>query len=531
MGNDPKSGMMKRVSLYWSTIRRLKLIQMAAQVKTRVLKPSYRMLNSMLDLTKTAFEQWSMKNCSYIDGCFDFLNISAPFVSWNDISHGMLWTYNLNYMDWLLQEDLTFDGGAMWIDRFIADLTDNHIGLDPYPTALRGINWIKFISRHYDKIDEKRLSVWNDSLYSQYVHLNRNLEYHLLGNHLLEDACSLFIASIYFSDRKLYKKSSKLLLKQLSEQILSDGAHFEQSPMYHCVLLDRLLDCCNFSFNNIKHDGQERMNVFLRDMAVKMLGHLEAILYSDKSFPLFNDSAVGISPEPMQIFSYAKRLGLVWEKIPMNEVGYRYMCNENMEMFADVANVTASYQPGHTHADTFSYELRIKGMPFIVDTGISTYDKNARRQYERGTSAHNNVQVDGKDSSQVWGGFRVGSRAKVSVIKDTDTELKAVHFGYGRSKPHLRTFAIDEDCLNITDELPHMLPAVNRIHLAHDVKINKVIPNVISTDLADISFEGATRIELVDEYISDEYNVLKQSQVVVVHFVGKMNYCIKAKKL
>ena len=111
MENDPKSGMMKRVSLYWSTIRRLKLIQMVAQVKTRVLKPSYRMLNSKLDLTKTAFEQWSMKNCSYIDGCFDFLNISAPFVSWNDISHGMLWTYNLNYMDWLLQEDLTFDGG------------------------------------------------------------------------------------------------------------------------------------------------------------------------------------------------------------------------------------------------------------------------------------------------------------------------------------------------------------------------------------------------------------------------------------
>lgn len=531
MGNDPKSGMMKRVSLYWSTIRRLKLIQMVAQVKTRVLKPSYRMLNSKLDLTKTAFEQWSMKNCSYIDGCFDFLNISAPFVSWNDISHGMLWTYNLNYMDWLLQEDLTFDGGAMWIDRFIADLTDNHIGLDPYPTALRGINWIKFISRHYDKIDEERLSVWNDSLYSQYVHLNRNLEYHLLGNHLLEDACSLFIASIYFSDRKLYKKSSKLLLKQLSEQILSDGAHFEQSPMYHCVLLDRLLDCCNFSFNNIKHDGQERMNVFLRDMAVKMLGHLEAILYSDKSFPLFNDSAVGISPEPMQIFSYAKRLGLVWEKIPMNEVGYRYMGNENMEMFADVGNVMASYQPGHTHADTFSFELRVNGSPFIVDTGISTYDKNARRQYERGTSAHNTVQVDGEDSSQVWGGFRVGSRAKVNIITDTDTELKAVHFGYGRSKPHSRTFAIDEDCLHITDELPQMLSALNHIHLAHDVKIIEVLPNFISTDLADISFDGATRIELDDEFVSEKYNVLKQSKTVVVHFVGKMNYCIKAKKL
>jgi hypothetical protein len=109
--------------------------------------------------------------------------------------------------------------------------------------------------------------------------------------------------------------------------------------------------------------------------------------------------------------------------------------------------------------------------------------------------------------------------------------LKAVHFGYGRSKPHSRTFAIDEDCLHITDELPQMLSALNLIHLAHDVKIIEVLPNFISTDLADISFDGATRIELADEFVSEKYNALKQSKAVVVHFVGKMNYCIKAKKL
>ena len=520
-----------KLTKFLSTLYYLKVGQLFSLVGNRLFRLSYKELKVNVDLPPLVTMEYPLKPTSLIGADIIFINKPSGFLSWNDKTKGMLWAYNLNYMDWLLQEDMTFDEGALWIDRFIADLPDNHIGLDPYPTALRGINWIKFISRHCDKIDEERLSVWNDSLYSQYAHLNRNLEYHLLGNHLLEDAYSLYIASIYFSDRNLYKKSSKLLRKQLCEQILPDGAHFEQSPMYHCILLDRLLDCCNFSFNNIRHDGQEQMNVYLKDMAEKMLGHLEAILYSDKSFPLFNDSAVGISPEPMQIFSYAQRLGLVWEKIPMNEVGYRYMCNENMEMFADVGNVMASYQPGHTHADTFSYELRIKGMPFIVDTGISTYDKNARRQYERGTSAHNTVQVDGKDSSQVWGGFRVGSRAEVSVIKDTDTELKAVHFGYGRSKPHLRTFAIDEDCLNITDELPHMLPAVNHIHLTHDVKINEVLPNFISTDLADISFDGATCVELADEFVSEEYNVMKQSKTVVVHFVGKMNYCIKAKKL
>ena len=519
-----------KLTKFLSTLYYLKVGQLFSLVRNRLFRLSYKELKVNVDLPPLVTMEYPLKPTSLIGADIIFINKPSGFLSWNDKTKGMLWVYNLNYMDWLLQEDITFDEGASWIDRFITDLPDNQIGLDPYPTALRCINWIKFISIHYDKIGEERLSGWNESLYSQYVHLNRNVEYHLMGNHLLEDAYSMFIASIYFSDRKLYKKSSKLLRKQLREQILPDGAHFEQSPMYHSILLDRLLDCCNFSFNNIRHEGQEQMNAFLKDMAVKMLGHLEAILYSDKSFPLFNDSAVGISPEPMQIFSYAQRLGLVWEKIPMNEVGYRYMCNEDMEVFADVGNVMASYQPGHTHADTFSYELRIKGMPFIVDTGIFTYEKNARRQYERGTSAHNTVQVDGKDSSLVWGGFRVGSRAKVSIITDTDDKLEAVHFGYGSSKRHARTFAIDKDGLNISDELPLMLPAVNHIHLAHDVRINEVSSDAISTDMADISFEGATKIELIDDFVSEEYNVLKQSKTVVVHFVGKMNYCIKAKQ-
>lgn len=33
-----------------------------------------------------------------------------------------------------------------WIDKFIDDLPNNKVGLDPYPIALRGINWVKFFT-------------------------------------------------------------------------------------------------------------------------------------------------------------------------------------------------------------------------------------------------------------------------------------------------------------------------------------------------------------------------------------------------
>ena len=47
--------------------------------------------------------------------------------------------------------------------------------------------------------------------------------------------------------RKMARKAARLLKRELKREILRDGAHYEQSPMYHCILLDRLLDCINYT--------------------------------------------------------------------------------------------------------------------------------------------------------------------------------------------------------------------------------------------------------------------------------------------
>ncbi|MBQ8307518.1 MAG: prenyltransferase, partial [Alistipes sp.] len=114
------------------------------------------------------------------------------------MEQGALWAYNLNYMDWLGQENLEVEERAVWLDRFVQDLSTNRVGLDPYPIALRGINWVKFISTYWEQINPERRQRWLDSLYAQYELLTRKLEFHLLGNHLLEDLYSLFIAALFF---------------------------------------------------------------------------------------------------------------------------------------------------------------------------------------------------------------------------------------------------------------------------------------------------------------------------------------------
>lgn len=506
-----------------NTIKHLRLKQIYYQLYYRLFSHKLMEYNVPRQSSLRMVSVIAKWYCYNVPKTFTFLNLIGDFKSWNDVSHGMLWAYNLNYMDWLLQPDMTFEQGSEWVERFITDLPTNRIGLDPYPIALRSINWIKFIGRHHKKVESNRLQRWNDSLYAQCKLLERKLEYQLLGNHLLEDAYALFIASIYFSDKKMYDKASCLLYKELDEQILPDGSHYEQSPMYHCILLDRLLDCYNASINR----GHEKMCELLKLYVVRMLGHLESIVWKDDTIPLLNDSAYGIAPTVSELRAYAKRLKLEWTPLPMKECGYRKLCSTHLEAVVDVGNITATYQPGHSHADTFNYELRIDCRPFVVDTGISTYNKTARRQYERSTSAHNTVTVGYKDSSEVWGGFRMGKRAKVRVLSDTENEIMAEHDGF-KGCIHQRKFTINDDVFTINDKIVgnNMTECISYIHFAPDIEVLAISSTEIRTNRANIAVSGANSIEIINDFVSVEYNRLEPSKTIKIVFCRNLTYQI-----
>jgi hypothetical protein len=470
------------------------------------------------------------KPVSLANGVLTFLNISDSFTDWNQTAHGALWNYNQNYMDWLLQPDLLPKEGIEWIDRFIENLPTNTAGLAPYPTALRSINWCKFFSLHQPFKNKER----DTALYSQVKWLENNLEYRVLGNHLLEDAYALFIAAIYFSDAKLYVKASRLLNQQLQEQVLPDGAHYEQSPMYHCIMLDRLLDCINFSIHNDVFANQASLTKQLITVAERMLGHLQTIIYQDKTIPLLNDSAEGIAPLPCELFDYAQRLGIQWRALPLNECGYRKLVNGQVQMEAvvDIGNIQATYQPGHSHADTFNYELRWKGCPYIVDTGISTYEKGVRRQYERSTLAHNTVSIDGQDSSHVWGGFRVGKRARVTIEEDTPTRITARHDGFGSKKLHQRTFSISDSGFSIEDKvIGKASSAISYLHVAPDIEVgtDRLAEGLITIGSLQLSVEGHNEIEILHNSVAKEYNKLTETTVIAIHFTTTVRYQIQQK--
>ena len=197
-----------------------------------------------------------------------------------------------------------------------------------------------------------------------------------------------------------------------------------------------------------------------------------------------------------------------------------------MEAVVDAGNITASYQPGHSHADTFNYELRIDGKPFIIDTGISTYDKTPRRQLERSTKAHNTVTIDNRDSNEVWGGFRVGKRAKVTIIDESETGIKASHDGFGKSAIHTRCFRLENGQLSISDNVEGHHDCKNYLHFAPGTEIIFADKGCITTNTAKINIEGAETVEITDGKISTEYNRFLPVKIAIMHFKHEMKYII-----
>lgn len=455
---------------------------------------------------------------------FTFLNLCKAFddFDWNYSKYGKLWAYNLNYFDFLNQEDMSFDSGLKLIDRYITDFNKLKDGLEPYPTSLRGMNWIKFVIKYRKLLSSEQLSKINNSLFQQYHILSRNLEHHILGNHLLENGFSLFFAAYYFHDEFLYKKAKKILCFELKEQVLEDGAHFELSPMYHQIILFRVLDCLNLIKNN-EWQASELLGIF-QHTAKKMLGWLNKMTFCSGSIPLLNDAVNGISPTTGQINKYATELGLSSKNVTLSESGYRKYETKNYECVVDIGRVGPDYQPGHAHADTFNFVLNINSKPIIVDTGTSTYEKNERRHLERSTCSHNTVEVNQLNSSQVWGGFRVAKRARVFDLVEDAQSVKATHDGYRAfGTYHTRSFKFEENEIIIKDYVKSNTKAASiaYLHFSPDQTIS-LKENKIYGDDFIIGLAGCQNVFLEEYYCAVEFNRLRKAQRVVINFENEL---------
>ena len=464
---------------------------------------------------------------SYEEGSFSFLNLFHKFekgIDWNYSNFGKLWTYNLTYFEYLNQTFMSRKEGLQLINDYIEQGAFIKDGLEPFPTALRGVNWIKFLTTY--NIHNQTI---NDSLYAQYLMLQNNLEYHLLGNHLLENAFSLLFAAYYFQDEKMYGKAKEILVNELNEQILDDGAHFELSPMYHQIMLFRVLDCINLTrHNNWKnHELQELLEI----KASAMLSWLNIVTFRDGTIPLLNDSANKIAPTTKELNIYAQKLNILLmqqldktQNIQLADSGYRKIRRDKYECIVDMGNIGPDYIPGHAHSDTFNFELYINRKPFIVDVGTSTYEANEKRTLERSTLSHNTVELEGLDQSEVWGGFRVANRAFVVDMQESTQYIKATHNGYKKrlNALHQREFVFKEMSIKIIDRIKSIENhnAIARLHLYPGIKVTLGELVIILDDIKIYLNMKEGYVKIKDYYYAPEFNIKLKAEMIEIYFTN-----------
>jgi hypothetical protein len=512
-----------QIKRFYRTLKHLKCTQVYHQIKYRLVKPKrvatlWEGEFAQVDLIDFPEKQKSLSISKDV-WRFNFLNLEQSFsedsLDWSFADYGMLWTYNLNYFDWLHQPGISKEQGLETLSQFYATPAENNpIILHPYPTSLRIINTAKFISK---------LDIKEDWLYSELLSdlkfLSSRLEYHLLANHLLENAFALYIGGLKTDQKEITQKGKKLLIYELKEQVLNDGMHYERSPMYHLIILERLLDALNFA----KSFGDDLESDF-KSHAIRMTGM--AMNWEDiDRVPMMQDSAYDIALSVSDILEYSKRL--LGEDYPfksndMIDSGYRRLNSGNYNLFANVGSITPSYQPGHAHADELNFELFYNGTPVIVDVGVSTYEKNERRLLERSTSSHNCV-VFGSNSSDVWSGFRVGKRANVKIDLDDSQKLMATHDGFGTLTSRTFDNTVTGQ-ITITDELVYQSTSKGNngkgyLHFHPDVHLEQIDKtSFLINNQIELSFKGDKYnpliIGLEDYNYAKGYNRLLNAPVI-----------------
>ena len=377
---------------------------------------------------------------------------------WDYTDAPRLWRFHLHYWDWAW--GLAADPDRLAARALFARLcrswqASTGFGRGdawhPYPAALRAWSWCGL---HHDLVAGSDIEP--DFIARLAAHagfLRRHLEYDVGGNHLIKGLKALVGLAIFFVDERLLRLVTRRLTRQMARQVLADGGHYERAPAYHCQVLADLVDVADL----LRAAGQTPPGEITA--AVDRMRHwLGAVLTPNGQVPLLNDGypvdrefLAALRPAPAPVTAANSVLVLP-------ETGLVRAVAGGWHLLADVGPPCPPSLPAHAHADTLSCLVHVDKVPLLADTGTSTYEPGPVRRYERSTAAHSTVQVDGTDSTEVWGVFRAGRRARVSGLAvHTDPSgitCEAVHDGFrclpGRPLHH-RRWSLTRDGLRVED--------------------------------------------------------------------------------
>lgn len=458
---------------------------------------------------------------AFAAGRFEYLHHAEDFsagVRWRAEGTTPLWRYQLQYLGAVL--DLALAGNREAAAALLASWSEEH-GAEwdkeawhPYPASLRMANVCHAAAAlgGFDALGDGT----RDLVATHATYVLDHLEHDVRGNHLLENLRALAVAGVFL--RGPLADACALaaragLATELDEQVLPDGGHFELSPMYHAIVLWRLLEIRAIA-----------PSVALDDQVARMQRFLRRILCPDGEIPLLGDAARGFAPPASELVGDdAERLpdGLLLEP----DTGLAVLRGPGVWAIFDVGRVCPDSLPAHGQADTFTVEVWFGGRRIVGDPGVCEYT-GPERAWGRSSRAHSTVTIDDRDTSEVYGSFRVGGRAAVERVmtrRERD-EVTAVMVPWGidaRLTRIVRLEGPDRRALRIVDDgvVPAGHAARSRLHLAPGVRVaaggDGATSFVVADEVVTVRVTAAGPARLEPGRSSPEFGLIVATTILV----------------
>ena len=472
-----------------------------------------------------------------LDGRIRLIGRDLPFarpVDWRAPGQSLLGRFTLHYFEWLadLRDAAGGADGAVRARALIDDWMGAHprpdgLAWHPYPLSFRIYAWLCHAPFVLDGADDDWRRRFVQSLDRQVRHLARVVERDVGGNHLIKNLKALVAAGHCLAGRQhLGDAGLAALADAVADQVPADGCHFERSPAYHLQVLCDLVD-----LRALLVQTASGAPAWMNDAIDRMSKALAFFRLGDGGLALFNDGDVG---EKARLARLDDLLGGPAEAPgSLAEAGYHRLTAGDAVAVVDTGRCCPDGQPGHAHADTLAFEFSVAGARMVVNCGTYAYQDAAWRNRLRGTAAHSTVEIDGADSAEVYGVFRLGHRPRdVEGRRLADAEgisVEGSHDGYRRlGLVHHRRVSLardggrlsGEDRLHRTGASGTARRMAARFHLHPDVRVAVGPDGVLSLDAPAAGtwlFEApGEAVRLADSVYAPHMGEMHPSRQIVV---------------
>ncbi|KQZ43790.1 alginate lyase family protein [Duganella sp. Root1480D1] len=350
--------------------------------------------------------------------------------------------------------------------------------------GVRLLNWSAAWQLLAGSLDDDWRHRWLNAVYKHCHFISHHLSRHSsANNHLLGEYMGLYIASMQWpcwpESARWRAMAERGLVEQGLQQNWEDGVNKEQAIYYHHEVMDMMLLCQlaaranGGSFPAEWLARLERMAEFLAAIMdvggnVPMIGDADdarmlrldasavapyrsllasaALLFERADFKakagvldernrwLFADAEARWAALPAPAADAREAPRIAFPQGGYYLLGKDFGTAQEVRIVVDCGALGYLSLAAHGHADALAFTLSMGGHEMLIDPGTYAYHTHRQwRNYFRSTAAHNTVQVDGLDQSEIGGNFMWLHKANAVALSHD-----ATHFFEGKQDGYMR---------------------------------------------------------------------------------------------